>query len=89
VSHIDHGARVDFIKAGEIDRGGAINTISPGPTTSKNTVGNAVTGYLVQIERLSMAEMDRWRREYPESFDKGYDPASGLCFDAWIEGGDE
>jgi trimethylamine-N-oxide reductase (cytochrome c) len=89
VAYIDHGARVDFIKAGEIDRGGAINTISPGNITSRNAVGNAVTGYLVQVERLGMEEMDRWRREYPESFEKKYDPASGLRFDAWIEGGEE
>lgn len=89
VAYIDHGARVDFIKVGEIDRGGAINTISPGAITSKNAVGNAVTGYLVQVERLSMEEMDRWRKEYPESFNKKYDPASGLRFDAWVEGGNE
>ncbi len=89
VAYIDHGARIDFIKAGEIDRGGAINTISPKNITSKNAVGNVVTGYLVQVERLSMEEMDQWRREYPEAFKKDYDPASGLCFKAWIEGGDE
>ena len=88
VAYIDHGARVDFIKAGEIDRGGAINTISPGPITSKNAVGNVVTGYLVQVERLSMEEMDKWRREYPEAFEKEYDPAAGLRFNAWIEGGE-
>ncbi len=88
VAYIDHGARVDFIKAGEIDRGGAINTISPGPITSKNAVGNVVTGYLVQVERLSMEEMDKWRREYPEVFEKEYDPAAGLRFNAWIEGGE-
>ncbi|MFH1490473.1 MAG: molybdopterin dinucleotide binding domain-containing protein, partial [Pseudomonadota bacterium] len=89
VAYIDHGARVDFIKAGEIERGGAINTISPGNITSKNAVGNAVTGYLVQVEKLGMDEMDQWRRDYPEAFEKKYDPASGLRFDAWIEEGDE
>jgi trimethylamine-N-oxide reductase (cytochrome c) len=89
IAYIDHGARVDFIKVGEIDRGGAINTISPGAVTSKNSVGNAVTGYLVQVERLRMEEMERWRKEYPESFEKKYDAASGLRFDAWVEGGDE
>ena len=70
-------------------RSGAINTISPGNITSRNAVGNAVTGYLVEVERLSMEEMDQWRRQYPEAFEKDYDPASGLRFDAWIEGGDE
>ena len=89
IAYIDHGARIDFIKVGEIDRGGAINTISPGAVTSKNSVGNAVTGYLVQVERLSLEEMDRWRKDYPDAFEKKYDPASGLRFDAWVEGGDE
>ena len=68
-AYIDHGARIDFIKAGEIDRWGAINTISPGAITSKNAVGEVVTGYLVQVERLRMEEMDKWRREYPEAFE--------------------
>ena len=89
VAYIDHGARVDFIKAGEIDRGGAINTISPGNITSKNAVGNAVTGYLVQVEKLGMEEMDKWRREFPEAFEKDYDPSSGLRFNAWLEGGEQ
>jgi len=89
VAYIDHGARVDPIKIGEIDRGGAINTISGSGTSSKNCVGQATTSYLVEVERLGMAEMDQWRKDYPEAFNKEYDPASGLCFDAWIEGGDE
>jgi trimethylamine-N-oxide reductase (cytochrome c) len=28
--------------------------------------------------------MDRWRREYPEAFQRKYDPAAGLRFDAWV-----
>jgi anaerobic selenocysteine-containing dehydrogenase len=89
VAYIDHGARVDSIKAGEIDRGGAINTISPGNITSKNAVGNAVTGYLVQVQKLGMEEMDKWRREFPDAFEKDYDPSSGLRFNAWLEGGEQ
>jgi trimethylamine-N-oxide reductase (cytochrome c) len=89
VAYMDHGARVDFIKVGEIDRGGAINTISGSGTTSRNAVGEATTSYLVEVERLSMAEMDRWRRDYAEAFEKEYDPASGLRVNAWIEGGDK
>jgi trimethylamine-N-oxide reductase (cytochrome c) len=49
----------------------------------------ATTAYLVQVEKLSGAEMDLWRRDYPEAFEREYDPASGLCVNAWIEGGDE
>jgi anaerobic selenocysteine-containing dehydrogenase len=89
VAYMDHGARVDMIKAGEIDRGGAINTISGSGTSSRNAVGEATTSYLVQVEKLSGAEMDRWRRDYPEAFEREYDPATGLCVNAWIEGGDK
>jgi len=89
VAYMDHGARADAIIPGKVDRGGAINTISPRKITSKNAVGNAVQGYLVQVERLSGKEMDQWRRDYPEAFERKYDPAAGLRFDAWIEGGDK
>jgi len=88
VVSIDHGARHDPIKTGEIERGGAINTISPGPITSKNCVGNVVQGYLVQVEKITGEEMDRWRREYPEAFERKYNPDCGLQFDAWVEKGD-
>jgi hypothetical protein len=85
VVNIDHGARVDFIKEGEIDRGGAINLISPDKTVSKNCPGMATSGYLVEVERLNMDEFDRWRKEYPQAFERSYDPGSGLQFDAWVE----
>jgi trimethylamine-N-oxide reductase (cytochrome c) len=84
VAYVDHGARHDPIITGHVERGGAINTISPAGITSKNCVGQATSGYLVQVERLSGAEMDQWRREYPEAFEREYDPAAGLRFDAWV-----
>jgi hypothetical protein len=31
--------------------------------------------------------MDEWKRSYPEAFEREYDPASGLRFDAWVEKG--
>ena len=77
-------ARADAIKIGEIDRGGAINTISPDGIISENCVGQATSGYLVQIERLSGEEMESWRRKYPEAFARKYEPAGGLRFDAWV-----
>ncbi len=89
VLYIDHGARHDPIKTGEIERGGAINTITPGATTSENCVGQIGSGYLVEVQRVTGEEMDRWRREYPEAFERKYDPAAGLRFDAWIVEGDK
>ena len=84
VVYIDHGARADAIKVGEIDRGGAINTISPDGIISENCVGQATSGYLVQVGRLSGTEMDEWRRDYPDAFERKYEPAGGLRFDAWV-----
>lgn len=88
VAYVDHGARVDWIIPGKVDRGGAINLICPSGVVSKNCVGEVTSSYLVEVEKLSWAEMEEWRKMYPEAFNRNYDPASGLRFDAWvIEGG--
>jgi trimethylamine-N-oxide reductase (cytochrome c) len=84
---IDHGARADYIIPGKLDRGGAINTITPEGLTSRHAAGQATTAFLVEVERVNMEQMDKWRREYPEPFAREYDPASGLKFNAWVEGG--
>ena len=39
VISIDHGSKYDPIVPGELDRGGAINTIVPHKVTSKNSYG--------------------------------------------------
>jgi anaerobic selenocysteine-containing dehydrogenase len=83
---IDHGARTDFIIPGKLDRGGAINTITPEALTSRHAAGQATTAFLVEVERVSMDQLDRWRREYPEPFAREYDAASGLHFNGWVEG---
>ena len=74
VVYIDHGARYDPIVIGELDRGGAINTISPHNGTSKNCWGMATSGYLVEIERANLEEL---RNKYPEAFNRPYDSATG------------
>jgi molybdopterin guanine dinucleotide-containing S/N-oxide reductase-like protein len=83
--YIDHGARIDFIIPGQLDRGGAINLISPHNTTSKNCVGQATSGFLVNIAKVTMAEMEEWKKDYPEAFSREYSPASGLRFNAWVD----
>jgi trimethylamine-N-oxide reductase (cytochrome c) len=85
--YVDHGARIDFIIPGKLDRGGAINLISPRNTMSQNCPGQATSGYLVEVERVTMAKMEKWKEKYPEAFSREYDPASGLRFNAWVEGG--
>jgi trimethylamine-N-oxide reductase (cytochrome c) len=86
VSYVDHGSRCDWIIQGKLDRGGAINLISPYGTVSKNAGGQATSGYLVEVEKVSLAQMEEWKKQYPEAFEREYDPASGLRFNAWVEG---
>jgi trimethylamine-N-oxide reductase (cytochrome c) len=83
--YMDHGARYDPIIPGELDRGGAINTITPHNNTSKNATGMVVSGYLVEIEKVSLAQMEEWKKKYPEAFRKDYSPSAGLRFDAVVE----
>jgi molybdopterin guanine dinucleotide-containing S/N-oxide reductase-like protein len=83
----DHGARADLIvlNSGEaVDRGGANNLISPENGTSQNCWGMATSGFLVDVQKVSAAEMADWIKKYPEAFTRDYDSAAGLCFKAWL-----
>ena len=82
----DHGARHDPIVPGQLDRGGAINTITPENPTSPKAQGHVVSGFLAQVKKVDLEELDEWMREYPEAFKREYDPACGLRFNAWVEG---
>jgi trimethylamine-N-oxide reductase (cytochrome c) len=84
-AYIDHGARCDWIIPGKLDRGGAINLIAPYNIISKYCGGEATSGYLVEVAKVTMEEMAEWRRQYPEAFQREYDPASGLRFNSWVE----
>jgi len=86
VAYMDHGARYDPIVPGELDRGGAINTITPHNKTSRNATGMVVSSFLVEVEKVDLHEL---RKRYPEAFNRRYDSASGLCFDARVEGGNK
>jgi len=80
----DHGARADPI-TDQIDRGGNNNLISPEKTTSPNTQGQVASGFLVQVEKVSLEQLGAWMKQYPEAFQREYDPASGLRFNAWVD----
>jgi anaerobic selenocysteine-containing dehydrogenase len=73
---MDHGAKYDPIVPGEIDRGGAINTIVPRNTTSRNAVGMVVSGFLAEVEKTDLEAM---RAKYPEVFARECHPAAGPC----------
>jgi hypothetical protein len=76
----DHGARYDPI-APRLDRGGSNNIISPRGLVSRNCLGVVTSGFLVEIEKVELAEL---RDKYPEAFTREYNPASGLLFNAWV-----
>jgi trimethylamine-N-oxide reductase (cytochrome c) len=63
---------------GKLDRGGAINTITPRNITSKNCAGMVVSGFLVEVE---LADLQALRRQYPEAFNRPYSAMSGQTFD--------
>ncbi len=46
----------------------------------------ATSGFLVDVQKVTMAEMEEWREKYPEAFERDYAPASGLRFTSWIRG---
>ena len=73
--YMDHGARYDPVVPGEIDRGGAINTITPHNPTSKNATGMAVSGFLVEVEKTRLEEL---RAKYPDAFARPYHKDAGL-----------
>jgi len=91
VAYVDHGARHDPLVPGKVDRGGAINTIAPYGVSSRNAVGQATSGYLVDVQKVTEKDYEEWCKIDPEAFDgafkRDYDQASGLRFNAWVEGG--
>ena len=86
VVYQDHGARYDPIVPGELDRGGAINTICPGKPNSKNTLGMATSGFLVEVERTDLGEL---MKKHPEPFKRPYHPEAGLRMERVLTGGDQ
>jgi trimethylamine-N-oxide reductase (cytochrome c) len=82
--YVDHGSRYDPIIPGVLDRGGAINLITPTSMTSKNATGMAVSGFLVEVEKVQDEEMEGWKRDYPEAFARRIDPDAGVCLEGWL-----
>ena len=80
---IDHGAKYDPIVPGELDRGGATDTICPRKTTSRNAVGMAMSGYLVALERVDLGEM---MQQYPEAFKRPFHLDAGPSVESFIGG---
>ncbi len=84
VAYMDHGARFDPIDPNGIDRGGAINLITPHANTSQHVTGMAVSGFLVEVQKVTDEEMDGWKKQYPEAFARKVDNDCGVCLDGWL-----
>jgi trimethylamine-N-oxide reductase (cytochrome c) len=84
VVYVDHGSRFDPIDAERLDRGGAINLITPTSIISKTATGMVVSGFLVDIAKVADEEMDKWKTAYPEAFGRKVDYATGVCLDGWL-----
>jgi molybdopterin guanine dinucleotide-containing S/N-oxide reductase-like protein len=82
--YMDHGARYDPIVPGELDRGGAINTITPHNTTSKNATGMVASAFLVEVEK---ADLDKLRKQYPKAFQRKYHHGAGLPLERVLDSG--
>ena len=59
---MNKGGGDDPIIPGELNRGGSNNSISPEMGLSKNALGLAVSGYLVEVEKVTGNQMDEWRK---------------------------
>jgi len=83
--YMDHGARYDPIVPGELDRGGAINTLTPHNLTSKNATGMVASGFLAEVESVNLDDL---RNKYPKAFGRPYHSGAGLCLERVLEGVD-
>jgi len=44
-----------------------------------------VSGFLVEVAKVTDEEMTGWRRDYPEAFSRNYDAATGVSLTGWLE----
>jgi anaerobic selenocysteine-containing dehydrogenase len=84
IAGMEHGSRFDPIDPNYIDRGGAINLITPHANISQNCTGMAVSGFLVEVQKVTDEEMIGWQKQYPEAFARHIDPDCGLCLASWM-----
>ena len=84
VIYVDHGSRFDPIDAENLDRGGAINLITPHGNISKHATGMVVSGFLVECEKVTDEEMDGWKAKYPDAFARKVHEGCGVCLDGWM-----
>ncbi len=84
---MEKGGGDDFIIPGELNRGGSSNLICPKNGFSPNAPGLGCCGYLVELEKVTGEQMEEWRKNYREAFNRVYNPSYGIMFSDYIEGG--
>jgi hypothetical protein len=45
----------------------------------------ATSGFLLDVQKVTMQEMEEWKQKYPAAFEREYDPSSGLRSNSWVE----
>lgn len=80
---MNKGSRADPI-APRFDRGGSTNLLSPDGPISQHCWGFVVTNYLVGVEKVTDEEYAQWKQEYPDAFERYYDPNMGQTYESWV-----
>ncbi len=81
---MDKGGGGDMIIVNQLNRDGDPNSINVTVPQSRHAYGNAPSNYLVQVEKVTGEMMDEWRNNYPDAFERDYDPAYGPLFSGWV-----
>ena len=81
---MDKAGGADMIDSVSVNRGGSPNSIAPQNTASLHAYALAPTGYLVEVEKVSAAMWEEWRKNFPDAFNRKQDPAYGPFFEAWV-----
>ena len=83
--YVDHGSRLDPIIPGEVDRGGAINNITPTNPMGKNSTGMATSSFLCDVQKVTEEDWADWKRRAPWAFERHVDSAFGVCVEGWMK----
>ena len=78
-----HGSRPDSIIPGK-SMGRQLQRSDLTGLDIQERPGQFLTGFLVEVAKVTGADWDEWRSKYPEAFARPYDPGAGLRFDAWV-----
>jgi hypothetical protein len=48
-----------------------------------------VSGFLVEVQKVTDQELEDWKKKYPEAFARKVDEACGVCLDGWLINNEE